>query len=193
MKQVGITDIVIGINERDYELGQRFGERHNVVVKVSTTRGTAGCLKDCLSEDCNRGIVLFGDTIYTSPIPYCDAIFNTAPEGTAIIGVKRTADLAHFMAVVPHNGGYITRIKPHTFREGFAYIGTLGFYDSTIGERINHLRPSKRGELEITELIGVYAQENALMITQYTGEFVDCNTLESVDKAVTLLNARKEQ
>lgn len=53
--------------------------------------------------------------------------------------------------------------KPEKPKSNYAVPG-LYFYDETIPEKMKALKPSKRGELEITDLNKLYLEENALKV-----------------------------
>lgn len=53
--------------------------------------------------------------------------------------------------------------KPHNPRSNYAVPG-LYFYDNSVVEKAKQLEPSKRGELEITDLNKIYMQENELEV-----------------------------
>ena len=51
--------------------------------------------------------------------------------------------------------------KPRIPKSKFAVIGVY-LYDATVFEKIKRLKPSGRGELEITDVNNLYVQEGAL-------------------------------
>jgi glucose-1-phosphate thymidylyltransferase len=59
------------------------------------------------------------------------------------------------------------------------------FFDESVIERVRYLKPSKRGELEITDLIGSYLKDNLLKVKMLERGIVwlDAGTPEGILKA----------
>lgn len=74
--------------------------------------------------------------------------------------------------------------KPKKPKSNYAITG-LFFYDKTVCEKAKSLRPSSRGELEITDLNLLYHQENNLnVITLGRGyAWIDAGTIDSLTEA----------
>ncbi len=61
------------------------------------------------------------------------------------------------------------------------------FYDPTIFEKINRLRPSERGELEITDVNNMYLEEGTLTFSVLDGWWTDAGTFDSLRHATNLV------
>ena len=74
--------------------------------------------------------------------------------------------------------------KPENPKSNYAVTG-LYFYDQTVCERARSLRPSPRGELEITDLNQMYLEEGSLnVITLGRGyAWMDMGTVDSLSEA----------
>ena len=104
---------------------------------------------------------------------------------------ERTGHGAHiFLKEVPHperfgvpvfEGDRIVRIeeKPKQPKSNFAVTGFY-IYDATVFEKIRTLRPSGRGELEITDLNNHYLTEGSLRHSVLDGWWTDAGTFESL-------------
>ncbi len=104
---------------------------------------------------------------------------------------ERTGHGAHiFLKEVPHperfgvpvfEGDRIVRIeeKPKQPKSNFAVTGFY-VYDTTVFEKIRTLRPSGRGELEITDLNNYYLAEGSLRHSVLDGWWTDAGTFESL-------------
>ncbi|MDD4107713.1 MAG: glucose-1-phosphate thymidylyltransferase RfbA [Prolixibacteraceae bacterium] len=74
--------------------------------------------------------------------------------------------------------------KPEKPKSNYAVTG-LYFYSNDVVEKVNHLKPSARGELEITDLNRLYLQENRLHVKLLGRGFawLDTGTHESLLQA----------
>lgn len=79
--------------------------------------------------------------------------------------------------------------KPKEFLSNFALTG-LYIFDQRVIEVAKSLKPSARGELEITDLHNWYLAKKELKVDIVKGEWIDAGTFESLFKASEL--ARKK-
>lgn len=80
--------------------------------------------------------------------------------------------------------------KPEHPKSNYSITG-LYFYDGRAAEMAKKLRPSKRGELEITDLNRLYLEENRLRV-QILGRgfaWMDTGTVDSLMQAATFVEA----
>ena len=80
--------------------------------------------------------------------------------------------------------GKIVRIieKPKQPPSNYAVIG-IYMYDSQVFEIIRPLKPSARGELEITDVNNAYLKKGQLSYDIIDGWWTDAGTFESLDRA----------
>ena len=76
--------------------------------------------------------------------------------------------------------------KPKNPKSNFAVTG-IYFYDATVFEKIRRLRPSRRSELEITDVNNFYIEEGALAYEFLDGWWTDAGTFDSLLRANTLV------
>jgi glucose-1-phosphate thymidylyltransferase len=113
----------------------------------------------------DRSVVLLGDNIFGSSIRSCVEAFRKQPKGARVV-LSREVDRNHLnhLGVAQMNGtARIERIieKPAEPPSDLAVTGVY-FYDGTVWEVIPKLKPSARGELEITDVNNWYV-EHGLM------------------------------
>lgn len=76
--------------------------------------------------------------------------------------------------------------KPKSPKSNYAVTG-IYFYDSTVFEVIKTLKPSGRGELEITDVNNYYIQQGALTCDFFKGAWTDAGTFNSLYLANRLM------
>ncbi len=69
--------------------------------------------------------------------------------------------------------------KPKSWISDYAITG-LYIYDSRVIEAAKQVKPSERGELEITELHKWYLERGELEVAQVKGEWIDAGTFDSL-------------
>jgi glucose-1-phosphate thymidylyltransferase len=80
--------------------------------------------------------------------------------------------------------------KPAQPKSDFAVTG-LYIYDNTVVQKAEALKPSSRGELEITDLNNVYLQEGTLDVATVSGRWLDTGTFESLHEAIVFARERE--
>lgn len=81
--------------------------------------------------------------------------------------------------------------KPAQPKSMYAQTG-LYLYDNTVFDKVRHLKPSARGELEITDLHNLYLADGALTVSLVHGKWIDAGTFDSLLEA-NMLVAKKKQ
>lgn len=81
--------------------------------------------------------------------------------------------------------------KPKTYLSNYAITG-LYIYDSRVVEAAKQVKPSERGELEITELHNWYLKKGELKVDVVRGRWIDAGTFDTLLEASNLI-ARKSK
>ena len=82
------------------------------------------------------------------------------------------------------NNDRIVRIDEKPKNPGSRYAVTgLYMYDSTVFDKIRKIKPSSRGELEITDVNNLYIEENSLQYGVLEGPWLDAGTFDSLLEA----------
>jgi len=79
--------------------------------------------------------------------------------------------------------------KPTQPKSEYAITG-LYIYDNSVLGRVKTLKPSDRGELEITDLNNLYLKDNQLDVAFVEGEWFDTGTFESMHQAIEFARHR---
>ena len=190
----GITDIMLvtgGSNAGDFLRllgnGKDFGLKHINYTYQQGEGGIADALR--LAEyfaDGESICVILGDNIIENNISDARQRFEDQ-EGGAHLLLKEVPDPERF-GVAALEGTRIIRIdeKPKKPKSRYAVTG-IYMYDGTVFDRIRKLKPSGRGELEITDINNMYIEEGALTYSILEGWWTDAGTFDSLLRAANLV------
>jgi glucose-1-phosphate thymidylyltransferase len=120
-------------------------------------------------------VVFLGDNIFEKSIRNQVEIFSKKPEGARLL-LKEVPDPERF-GVAEIVGDKIVGIveKPKEPKSNYAVTG-IYMYDSSVFEIIKTLRPSQRGEFEISDVNNAYIQKKALGYDILEGWWTDAGT-----------------
>ena len=163
--------------------GKQLGVKHLEYAYQEGEGGIADALK--LAEDFADGdkvVVILGDNIIEKNIKRAVADFFTQPTGAKIL-LKEVDDPQRF-GVPKIENGKITQIieKPKDPPTNFAVIG-IYMYDNDVFSIAKTLKPSARGELEITDVNNEYLRRGDLTHATIDGWWTDAGTFESLLRA----------
>jgi glucose-1-phosphate thymidylyltransferase len=190
----GIDDILIvtgGNNAGDFLRllgnGKEFGLKHINYTYQEGEGGIADALR--LAEFFAGGekvCVVLGDNLIEKNIRKAAESFQNQKEGAKIL-LKEVPDPQRF-GVPELAGDRVVRIeeKPKIPRSKYAVIG-IYFYDHQAFEFIKTLKPSDRGELEITDVNNWYIDRNLMTWDVLEGWWTDAGTLDSLIRASNLV------
>jgi glucose-1-phosphate thymidylyltransferase len=146
-----------------------------------------GLAKDFADND--NVTVILGDNIFQDSIK--DAVQSF--ENGAHIFLKSVPDAHRFgVAEVDKNNGHVLGIeeKPAQPKSDLAVTG-LYIYSNDVFDVIKTLKPSGRGELEITDVNNHYIRKDAMKFTMLKGYWSDAGTFESLLRAGMMVNDTK--
>ena len=130
--------------------------------------------------------VILGDNIIENNV--CQEVenFKVQKSGAKIL-LKEVTDAQRF-GVAEIRGNRVLGIveKPKNPKSNYAVIG-IYLYDATVFEKIRRLKPSGRGELEITDVNNFYVEENKLTYEVLDGWWTDAGQFESLLRANNLV------
>jgi glucose-1-phosphate thymidylyltransferase len=131
-------------------------------------------------------VVVLGDNIIEKDIRRAVGEFFAQRHGAKIL-LKEVSDPQRFGVATVENGR-IVRIeeKPSQPKSNLAVIG-IYMYDRQVFDIIRPLKPSGRGELEITDVNNAYLEQGTLTYAVLDGWWTDAGTFESLDRAWRLV------
>lgn len=119
-----------------------------------------------LAEDFAKGdslLVLLGDNIFGYDLSLDREQFEKQDRGAMVFGVRMDTQSKQYGVIELDNGGRVLSIeeKPDNPKSNIAQTG-IYMYDKRVFDLIKKLSPSKRGELEVTDLNNMYVKEGTM-------------------------------
>jgi glucose-1-phosphate thymidylyltransferase len=176
----GITDILVvtgGNNAGDFlrllQNGKEFGLRGLNFAYQEGEGGIAAALR--LARPFAEGekiCVVLGDNIIEKNIRQQARNFERQKQGAKIL-LKAVAEPQHY-GVPELKGNQVLRIeeKPSKPKSNYAVIG-IYFYDAQVFDVIETIKPSRRGELEITDVNNAYIRKKQMTWDVLEGWWAD--------------------
>ncbi len=167
--------------------GRDFGLRH---INYTYQEGEGGIAEALgLAEFFAAGepiCVVLGDNIIENNIRHAVENFKRQNGGAKIL-LKEVTDAQRF-GVAEIKGSHVVGIeeKPKQPKSNFAVIG-IYLYDASVFQKIKRLKPSGRGELEITDVNNFYIDEGSLTYEVLDGWWTDAGTFDSLLHANSLV------
>lgn len=186
--KTGITDILVvvgGPHAGDFirvlKNGQDFGIKHlEYAYQDSGDGGIADALK--LAQDFAADgpiTVILGDNCTDADITKEVKSFKDG----AVVFLKEVSDPGRFgiASLDPKDKTKVLTIveKPQKPKSNLAVTGVY-IYDNNVFHHIRQIKPSARGQLEITDVNNIYIQEGTLRWAHLTGFWSDAGTFESL-------------
>ncbi len=130
--------------------------------------------------------VILGDNIFGNDITPFVEKFKSQGKGAKVL--TREVHDPHRFGVIEKRGDTVIGIeeKPKNPKSNFAVIG-IYFYDGTVFNIIRTLKPSGRGEYEITDVNNVYINNGTMTFDVLEGYWTDAGTFESLAYANELV------
>ncbi len=171
MARAGIHDVLI-TSSADHaghfvnllKSGDDFGLRIEYAVQENPKGGIAEAIslgEEFVKED--KLLVILGDNIFTYNLHQSVDAFNKREKGAVVFGVKMEMDSKQYGVIEVDQDKNVISIeeKPEQPKSNIAQAG-IYMYDKRVFSFIKNLIPSKRGELEVTDLNNAYVKEGTM-------------------------------
>ena len=190
----GIRDLLVvtgGRNAGDFLRllgnGKEFGLKH---INYAYQEGEGGiaealALAEHFAEK-SKVCVVLGDNIIEGSIAHAVDDFKRQERGAEVL-LKEVADAERFgVAEIKGQGIVAIEEKPTRPKSNLAVTG-IYMYDATVFDKTRTLKPSARGELEITDVNNAYIQEGTMTFNYLDGWWTDAGTFSSLLRAGNLV------
>ncbi|MBI3671438.1 NTP transferase domain-containing protein [Candidatus Azambacteria bacterium] len=161
------------------ESGDEFGVKLHYEVQKEPL-GPADAIN--VAKDFARGekiVVIFSDNIFEYDIKKACEDFKDQKEGAKIF-LKEVSDPERFGVAEVKDGKVIAiKEKPKNPKSNLAVVG-LYMYDKKAFDIIATLKPSQRGEYEVTDLNNFYVKNNEMTFEILKGHWTDAGTFDSL-------------
>lgn len=186
----GITDILvisdpnnIGNIVRLLGSGKEFGVRIRYEVQDSPDGiAQAFLLGEIFIGDDDVTLIL-GDNLFVGDGKFLDEAIKSFKDGGRVFA-KEVPDPQRFGVVEFDKNGKVISIeeKPKNPKSNYSVTG-LYIYDNSVIAKAKSLKPSARGELEITDINNLYLKEGKLDVKIYKDYWLDTGTFDALLEA----------
>lgn len=171
MKKAGITDVLLtcspdhaGHFTNLLAGGEEFGLNLYYAVQKNPKGGIAAAIS--LAEKYSSGepiLVILGDNIFNFCLKDSVAEFEKTKKGAKVFGIHLDTNSRQYGVIEVDSKGNVLSIeeKPEHPKSDIAQIGVY-IYDKNVFKFIKKLKPSLRGELEVTDLNNMYLRNGTI-------------------------------
>lgn len=190
LRKAGIEDIILVIGKQSAGLYMDLlGSGREWHVKLTyRIQDEAGGIAQALStaepffKPGEKFIVMLGDNLFEDRLDGYIHVFSKQIEGAMVL-LKEVDDPERYGVPFLENGRilYIEE-KPAKPSSNYCVTG-IYFYDTSVFDVIREVKPSARGELEITDVNNAFAETGKLTYALLKGWWTDAGTFESLHEA----------
>lgn len=198
--EAGIRDLLVvtgGRNAGDFLRllgnGKEFGLKH---INYAYQEGEGGiaealALAEFFAEK-SKVCVVLGDNIIEGSIARAVEDFQRQERGAKVL-LKQVQDAERFgVAEIAEDRIVSIEEKPARPKSNYAVTG-IYMYDETVFDKTRTLKPSARGELEITDVNNAYIQEGTMTFNYLEGWWTDAGTFDSLIRAGNLVHGTQSK
>lgn len=171
MAKAGIKEVLLtssADHSGDFETLLKSGEEFGLQIFYAVQQNPKGGISEAilLAEDFAKGdriLVLLGDNIFNFNLKTSIQKFEQMDSGAMVFGVSMPMESNQYGVIEKDKTGKVISIeeKPDQPKSDIVQTG-IYMYDQTVFDKIKNLRPSDRGELEVTDLNNMYVKEGTM-------------------------------
>lgn len=170
--------------------GRKFGAKFTYEIQ-DKPEGIAQAFiigKDFISDD--NVVLILGDNIFEDNFSKATKNFKKGGH----VFAKKVSDPGRFGVVKFDRKGKAIQIveKPKKFLSNYALTG-MYIFDNRVASVAGNLKPSQRGELEVTDVADWYLKKGELKVDIVKGEWIDTGTFDSLARATIWAMTRKRK
>lgn len=185
MQRAGIKDVLITSSAEHLshfvnllKSGREFDLRLTYAVQEDAGGGIAQAI--ALAEEFSGGdkiLVLLGDNIFNHDLKNAVVDFESQEKGAKVFAKRMPTDNKQYGVIEldRHNKVVSIEEKPEKPKSDLAQTG-IYMYDRRVYHFIKTLKPSGRGELEVTDLNNKYLEEGSMTCEIMDGWWIDAGT-----------------
>lgn len=182
---LGVDEFLIIASDDGISPIKKYMEEEHKDIKCSyvvqaTQDGIAGALRladQFITDEDDNFYLILGDNIFENP--------QTKPvNNVCTIFTKDVPDPERFGVWDDKNSKIVE--KPKEFISNKAVVG-LYYLPPKAVTLTNRIKPSARGELEITDLINLIAEDEEMRLIEVDGDWVDAGTFDSLLEAANMV------
>ena len=185
----GINDILIICNKESFPLFEHLlgnGDRYGIQIKYKIQDKPYGLAHSFILGEEFIGdssvILVLGDNLFHGN-NFINQIKKVISIGIPTVFAYQVDDPERYGVVEFSSTGNVIGIeeKPNSPKSNFAITG-IYYYDNSVIKKAKSLKPSDRGELEITDINNLYLKENLLKVEKMGRgiSWLDTGTFESM-------------
>lgn len=170
MVRAGIKDVLI-VTGPDHagsflnllKSGRNFGLKLHYEIQEEAQGIAQGISLAESFSDGDRIMVVLGDNIFNYDLKKVIENFNKKEKGAVVFGIEMPTESKQYGVIEINKYKKVVSIeeKPEKPKSNLAQTG-IYMYDNRVFQFIRKLRPSKRGELEVTDLNNCYVSEKTM-------------------------------
>ena len=171
MQKAGIKEVLLTTSDdqiKQFKDLLKEGKDFNLKISYGVQKNPKGGIADALSLARNFAknenlLVILGDNIFNYNLKNATDSFDKEKKGAMVFGIKMPTDSGQYGVIEIDKNGKVLSIeeKPQKPKSQIAQTG-IYMYDKQLFQFLENLTPSKRGELEVTDLNNLYVKKGLM-------------------------------